>query len=85
MNLRELTRYDSSVGMISAANCLLIAAALEVVIDLCNGIFIKYLVPRSLRENALNLRMLAATLGRTPDEKRPLAEKIAAEMEKARG
>jgi hypothetical protein len=82
--LRDLARNDKAVGMISSADCLLIAQALYLVVDLCNGIFIKFLVPRSMREKLLSLRMLAATLSRTPEERCSFGDAIAKEMERDR-
>lgn len=85
VTLRDLSRTDRAIASITSDECHLIASVLDIVVVLCHSWIFKYLIPKALRDKTLAMRMLAATLSRTPEERQPLGEQIRLAMDKDRG
>lgn len=82
ITLRELSKTDRAIGAITTDECHLIAAVLDLA---SRSRIVRWLMPKAMREKQLALRMLAATLGRTPEERAPsLQTQIKLTMEAAR-
>ncbi len=73
ITLRELARSDKAIGMITTDECHLVAAVLDVA---ARSWLFRLRLPKEYRKNSLAMRMLAATLGRTPAERVPKDIKI---------
>lgn len=85
ITLRDLVRADVAIASITTVECHLVAEALRVLANLSRSIFFRWLIPASLRHQALSLTMLSAVLGRTPAEREPcLNEQIRIAMERDR-
>jgi hypothetical protein len=82
--LRDIARNDRVIGAITDDECILIATVLDYVY---RHWWLRILLPKSIRDKALSLRMIAAALGRTPAERQPRDIKIQIyqEMQKAHG
>jgi hypothetical protein len=79
ITLRELARTDRAVGSITTDECHMIAAVLD---SASRNPVVRLFLPKAIRKKQLAMRMLAATLGRTPDEREPsLQAQIRREME----
>lgn len=81
ITLKNLAFSDRAIGSITAAECKLIAASLDLVSTFLDRWLLRRFIPHALREQGLSIRMLAAVLGRTPEEKIPLLEEIRMAME----
>lgn len=82
ITLRELARNDRAIGSITGDECRLIAAVLE---KASRSWFFRLFLPAPFRAQALAMRMLAATLSRTPAERQPsLNEQIRLAMLKGK-
>jgi DNA-binding TFAR19-related protein (PDSD5 family) len=83
ITLRELSRSDRAIGAITADECRLMAAVLDVT---ARSRLVRFLLPKEHRAKALELRMLAAILGRSPSEREPSVQaQIKLAMERDRG
>ena len=83
ITLRELSRSDRAIGAITTDECHLIAAVLDLA---SRSRLVRWRLPKALRDKQLAMRMLSATLGRTPAEREPsLQNQIKANMEASRG
>ncbi len=83
VTLRDLARSDRAIGSITGEECHLIAAVLDLA---ARSRLVRWRLPKALRERALSMRMLSATLGRTPEEREPsLQSQIKLKMEADRG
>lgn len=69
ITLRNLVFQDRAIASITAEECKLIAKALDYVGT--RGFFGTMFLPEDLRGRSLTLKMLSATLGRTPEEREP--------------
>ncbi len=79
LTMRELARNDRAIGAITTDECHLIAAVLDLA---ARSRLVRWCLPKPVRQQALAMRMLAATLGRTPEEREPsLATQIKLKME----
>jgi hypothetical protein len=79
ITLRELSKSDRALGAVTTDECHLIAAVLDLA---ARSWFVRWLLPRAYRDKALPMRMLAATFGRTPEEREPsLQQQIRIKME----
>lgn len=82
MTLRELARSDSAIGSITGDELRLIASVLD---SASRSWFMRRFVPKEMRDKALSMRMIAATLARTPAERLPsLNEQIRLAMLKGK-
>jgi len=73
ITLRDLAKSDKAIGCITTDECHLIAAVLDLA---ANSWLMRLRLPKKYRDTALSLRMLAATLGRTPEERSPSLQTI---------
>lgn len=81
ITLRDLTKSDRAIGSITTEECHLISKALDWSVTMQNSWWMRVFIPRDLKEKALAIRMLAATLSRTPNERQPsLNEQIRLSM-----
>lgn len=71
ITLRNLVRSDTSIASITGDECRFIATVLEWAFVISQSWTGKVIMSKSLRDKALSMRMLAATLGRTPEERTP--------------
>lgn len=87
ITLKDIVRSDRAVAAITTEECQLIAGVLDhVLAQEQRSWFSRRRLPPQFREKALNLRMLAATLQRSPPEAAPsLQKQIALKMEADRG
>ncbi len=82
ITLRDLVRSDRAIAAITTDECHLIASVLDLA---ARNWFVRVLLPKKDRDNALSFRMLAATLSRTPAEREPsIGEQIRISMEAAK-
>lgn len=82
ITLRQLVRFDTAIASITARECNIIAAALDILTELNRRWYLRLFLPRFVKDNDLTLRMLAASLGRTPEEARSLHDDIQYNMDK---
>ncbi len=68
ITLKSLVRMDTAIGAITTDECLLIATILD---RLGRSWFLRLFLPKAIRSKDLEMRMIAATLGRTPEERQP--------------
>lgn len=68
ITIRDLSRSDRAIGAITTDECHLIAAVLN---SAAQHWAVRLFLPKPLRKETLKFRMLAATLGRTPEERAP--------------
>ncbi len=81
ITLRDLTRSDKAIGSITSEECKLISKALDWSVTMQNSWWLRRMMPQELKDKALAIRMLAATLSRTPEERQPcLNEQIRLSM-----
>lgn len=80
MNLRELVWRDNGIGLMTTADLKLIADLTEWV----SSSWIRFFLPKRLKKQRLALRMIGATLNRTPEQKIPFKEQIRLAMEQAK-
>ena len=66
ITLRNLVKMDTAIGAVTADDCLFIATVLE---KCGTSKLMRLFLPKELRKKDLDMRMLAATLGRTPAER----------------
>ncbi len=78
ITLRDLSKSDRALGSVTTDECHLIAAVLDLA---ARSRLIRACLPKQHRK-PLSLRMLAATFGRTPEEREPsLQQQIKLKME----
>ncbi len=78
ITMRDLCRSDRAIGSITTDECQLIASVLDLA---ARSRIVRACLPKEHRQ-PLALRMLAATLGRSPAEREPcLATQIKLKME----
>lgn len=68
ITLRDLSRSDRAIGAITTDECHLIAAVLDLA---ARSRLVRWRLPKGWRDKALAMRMLSATLGRSPAEREP--------------
>ncbi len=76
ITLKTLVRTDPAIASVTSAECHLIARALDLICKLAGNFFFKWLIPNEVRREVFAIRMLSATLGRTPEERRSLSDDI---------
>lgn len=82
MTLRDLTRCDKAIASITSDECHFIASVLLFVWSLQTRWYLRWLLPRAIREEVFKLKMISAVLGRTPKEREPhVGEQIRLAME----
>lgn len=82
INLRQLARSDRAIGSITTEECHMIAAILD---RAAKSWLFRFRLPRKYKDKTLEMRMLSAVLGRTPEEREPsMQEAIRMQMEQAR-
>lgn len=82
ITLRELSRSDRAIGSITTDECHLIGRLLDV---MARRWIVRWFLPKEIRSKVFELRMIAATLSRTPAEREPsLGEQIRISMEAAK-
>lgn len=83
ITLRDLSRSDKAIGSITTDECKLIAQVLD---SAARNPVVRLFLPKPLRKQQLAMRMLAATLGRTPNEREPsLQAQVKRSLEASRG
>ncbi len=83
ITLRDLAKSDRAIGSITTDECHLIATVLD---SAARNPVVRLFLPKPIRRQQLAMRMLAATLGRTPAEREPsLQAQIRRNMEATRG
>lgn len=82
VTLRELAKRDRAIAAITSRECRLIAEALGFIDSCLRRRLFKFIIPKSLRNEALAIRMLAAILSRTPEETVSLNTQIQMAMDK---
>lgn len=82
LTLRQLSKTDTAIGSITAEECRLMATAMDWLATASTHWLLKYFFPKEMRGKTLPLKMLAATLGRTPEERQTLVTQIQLAMNK---
>lgn len=81
ITLRHLVASDKAIATITSEDCRLIGNVLDLVNQFISHWFFRFFVPKAIKEHALKVRMLAAVLSRTPEERVPLKEQIRLAMQ----
>jgi hypothetical protein len=85
ITLRDLVRTDGAIAGITGEECHFIASVLTFVWFLDKKWYLRWLIPKKIRNEAFRMKMIAAVLGRTAKEREPsLNEQIRVAMEQDR-
>lgn len=85
ITMRDLVRTDAAIAGVTGDECHFIASVLEFVLVLKQKWYLRWLIPRKIRDESFRLKMIAAVLGRTAKEREPsLNEQIRLAMEQER-
>lgn len=85
ITLRDLVRTDGAIAGITGEECHFIASVLTFVWLINTKWWLRWVIPKRIRDEAFRLKMVAAVLGRTQKEREPsLNEQIRIAMEQDR-
>lgn len=71
ITLLDLVRTDKAIASITTDECHFIASVLMFVWALNQKWYLRWLIPRKLKEEAFRMKMISAVLGRTAKEREP--------------
>lgn len=82
ITLLDLARTDKAIASITTDECHFIASVLLFVWSMNQKWYLRWLLPRQLKDEAFRMKMIAAVLGRTAKEREPkIGEQIRLAME----